>query len=244
MTNYIDRGELRFSPPSVFNHMQEGIDKIADKYEGSLYYPVRDFYIAPLLSTDENGKDVYGKPIKIADEAQQRITNPKVQRVPFHCLYCYNNPPMNAVIRLDNYDQIAHEFPDYDTAVIIYKPLEFLRLLEQKFEIYCNYVKYTDRTPLESELDNGIHYLFYKRKIYEEQKEFRIALPKLQLDQAQNFEFGSLLDVAYCVPLETLKYGIIIADGEENFQKIKAKCEEKNWGVSDLQHFFDIRDAQ
>lgn len=119
-----------------------------------------------------------------------------------------------------------------------------MRLLEQKFEIYCNYVKYTDRTPLESELDNGIHYLFYKRKIYEEQKEFRIALPKLQLDQAQNFEFGSLLDVAYCVPLETLKYGIIIADGEENFQKIKAKCEEKNWGVSDLQHFFDIRDAQ
>ena len=34
MKNYIDKGELRFSPPSVFNHMQEGADKIADKYEG------------------------------------------------------------------------------------------------------------------------------------------------------------------------------------------------------------------
>ena len=242
MKKYIDKGELRFSPPSVFNHMQEGADKIADNFEGSLYYPVRDFYIAPLISTDENGKDVYGKPIKIADEAQQRITNPKVQRVPFHCLYCYNNQPMNAVVGLDNYDQIVREFPDYDTAVVIYKPLEFLRLLHRKFEIYCNYIKYTDRTPLENELDNVIHYLFYKRKIYEEQKEFRIALPKLQLEQAQNFEFGSLLDVAYCVPLETLKCGIFIADCKDGFQKLKTKYEENNFGVGNLRHFSDLRD--
>lgn len=241
MINYIGKGELRFSPPSVFNHMQEGTDKIADKYDGSLYYPIRDFYAAPLVSPEGTGKTVYGKPVKIAKEAQLRITNYKVQKIPFHCLYSYNNPAMNAVIRLESYEEIACEFPEYDVAVVIYKPLEFLKRLEEKFEIYCNYVKYTERTPMESELDNGIHFLFYKRKIYEVQKEFRIALPGLQVEQAQNFEVGSMLDIAYCVPLKTLKHGIIIADGEENFCRIKDKCEKQGFGVSDIKSYIEYR---
>lgn len=86
--------------------MQEGNDKIADKYEGSLFYPVSKLHAAPLLSDDENGV-VYGKPFKVAATGTQQTTSTAIQHIPFHCLYCYNNPPMNAVVCLDNYDQIS-----------------------------------------------------------------------------------------------------------------------------------------
>ncbi|MEG0959986.1 MAG: hypothetical protein RSE60_02790 [Erysipelotrichaceae bacterium] len=66
MTKYIDDGCLRFSPALEFSKMQEGRDKIADKYEGSLFYPITKLYVAPLISDDEN-EIKYGKPIKVAD---------------------------------------------------------------------------------------------------------------------------------------------------------------------------------
>lgn len=230
MEKYVDRGELRFAPAYEFSHMQEGRDGVADRYEGSLFYPISKLYIAPLLSDDENGV-VYGKPVKLADTAIQRITTPTIQRIPFHCLYCYPNPAMNAIIRLDNYDQVVQEFPDYDTAVIIYNPLEFLHKLESKFEIYANHVKYTDRTPLEDELPNDIHCLYYKREEYKEQNEFRIALPKIRIDKPEIYEVGSLSDIAYFVPLKYLKYGIIIADNNDDYQLLKKRCEDLGFGV-------------
>lgn len=39
MEKYVDRGELRFAPAYEFSHMQEGRDGVADRYEGSLFYP-------------------------------------------------------------------------------------------------------------------------------------------------------------------------------------------------------------
>ena len=108
---------------------------------GALYYQIEDLYIAPLLSDDENGVK-YGKPVKIADNAIQRVTYSTIQHIPFHCLYCYHDKPINSMIRLANYDNVVQEFPDYDTAVIIYDTLEFLYRLKAKFEIYANYVKY------------------------------------------------------------------------------------------------------
>lgn len=37
MTKYINEGSLRFSSALEFSKIQEGIDKIADKYEGALF---------------------------------------------------------------------------------------------------------------------------------------------------------------------------------------------------------------
>ena len=50
MTKYIDEGSLRFSSALEFSKMQEGTDKIADKYEGPLFYQITDLYVAPLVS--------------------------------------------------------------------------------------------------------------------------------------------------------------------------------------------------
>lgn len=37
MEKYIDNGNLRFAPAHEFSHIQEGNDKIADKYEGHYF---------------------------------------------------------------------------------------------------------------------------------------------------------------------------------------------------------------
>ncbi|OUQ04999.1 hypothetical protein B5E92_12660 [Erysipelatoclostridium sp. An15] len=50
MTKYINEGSLRFSSALEFSKIQEGIDKIADKYEGALFYQITDLYVAPLVS--------------------------------------------------------------------------------------------------------------------------------------------------------------------------------------------------
>lgn len=241
MTSYVDSGKLRFAPAYEFSHMQEGRDGVADRYEGSLFYPIHKLYVAPLLSDDENGV-VYGRPIKVADTAIQRLTTPTLQKIPFHCLYCYANPAMNAIVRLDNYDHVVQEFPDYDAAVIIHNPLEFLHILESKFEIYANYVKYTDRTPTEDELSNDIHCLYYKREKYKEQNEFRIALPMLRIDKPEIYQIGSLSEIAYCVPLKFLKHGIIIAEDEDTFQCLKKRCESLGFGVGDGSEFVDTKE--
>ncbi len=230
MAKYFDEGSLRFAPASEFCHMKEGQDKVADRYEGSLFYPITQLYAAPLLSDNKNGV-VYGKPFKIADKAEQRITTATIQKIPFHCLYCYNNPPMNAVVRLKNYDQLVQEFPYYDAAVIVYKPLEFLKKLESKFEIYVNYVKYVDKTPCEDELTNQIHCLYYKRKEFEAQNEFRIALPKLRIEKPEIYKVGSLVDIAYCVPIKCLKHGIVVANNDADFQALKNGCTKSGYRI-------------
>lgn len=55
MEKYIDTGNLRFAPAYEFSHMKEGHDKIADKFEGSLFYPISKIYAAPLISDDNDG---------------------------------------------------------------------------------------------------------------------------------------------------------------------------------------------
>lgn len=231
MYNYIKNGEIRFSPAKVFTSMEEGNDKIADSYEGSLNYPISHLVIAPIIGESENGTPIYGKVSKIADKGRLRWTNKALQTIPFHCLYCYEQPPINAVIRLENYDDIVREFPDYDSAVIIYNVTEFLNRIKAKFEIYCNRVMYTDTTPSESDIENQIHPLFYKRKLFEQQKEFRIALPQLRIDEAQNYNIGSIEDIAYCVPLRVLKHGIIIAENDDIFEEIKDNCKHSGFMV-------------
>lgn len=227
MKKYLENGELRFSPAKTFTKMQEGNDKIADKYEGSLFYPVKCVVDAPIISTDENGMPVYGKGFMIADKADFSITFNKIQRIPFHCLYCYDKPVMNALIRLDNYDQIVQEFPDYDTAVIICNTHEFIGRIKEKFEIYCNYIKYTEITLSESEIENPIHFLFYKRKLYEQQKEFRIALPNLMIEESHNYQIGPITDIAYCMPLKYLEKGIIVAENQDILEELKKSHEKR-----------------
>lgn len=234
MKKYLENGELRFSPAKLFSEMQEGNDKIADRYEGSLRYPVECVVAAPITSTDENGMPVYGKGFMIADKADFSITFNKIQRIPFHCLYCYDKPVMNALIRLDNYNQMAEEFPDYDTAVIIYNTHEFIKRIKENFVIYCNHIKYTDITLSESEIENPIHFLFYKRKMYKQQKEFRIALPKLMIEEPQNYQIGSITDIAYCVRLKDLEKGIIVAENDDILEKIKKNHEKRCYYNSDL----------
>jgi hypothetical protein len=102
-------------------------------------------------------------------------------------------------------------------------------------------VKYTDRTPTEDELSNDIHCLYYKREKYKEQNEFRIALPLLRIDKPEIYQIGSLLEIAYCVPLKFLKYGIIIAEDEDTFQCLKKRCESLGFGVGDGNEFVDTK---
>lgn len=231
MEKYIMNGELRFSPAKVFTKMDEGKNKIADTHEGSLYYQISHLVAASIIGENSDGTPIYGEIFEIADSAFQRFTNETIQKIPFHCLYCYNYPPINAFVRLENYDNVVEEFPEYDSAVIIYNVVEFLNRIKSKFKIYCNYVTYTDVTPTEIEIENQIHLLFYKRKKYEQQKEFRIALPQLRKDEAQNYNIGSIEDIAYCVPLSVLKHGIIIAETEDIFEEIKANCEQRGFRV-------------
>lgn len=240
MIKYIDEGCLRFSPALEFSKMQEGRDKVADKYEGSLFYPITELYVAPLLSDNEH-EIKYGEPIKISDNAIQRLTSPIIQKIPFHCLYCYENPAINNIVSLQSYDKLVKEFPDYDTAVFIYEPLEFLNKITSKFEVYANYVKYTDRTPLKEELENDIHCLYYKRNEFKEQKEFRISLPRLRIDYPINYQIGSLLKIAYSVPIKCLRYGTIIADNHNDFQRLKGECEKLGYKIGDVHHFSGLK---
>ena len=43
---------------------------------------------------------------------------------------------------------------------------------------------------------------YYKRNEFDEQKEFRISLPQLRIEHQEIYQIGSLLDIAYLVPLK------------------------------------------
>lgn len=210
MEKYIEKGELRFAPAYEFSRMEVHDDKIADKYEGALFYPIYDFYAAPLMSTDHKGNDVYGVPFKVADKAKMSWTTPRIQSIPFHCLYCYDKPITGEVIKLDNYEQIICDFPDYDTVVFIYRPDMFLEKVKEVSSIYANYIKYVDCTMSESEVETFLHCLYYKRKIFGEQKEFRICLPELSIEEPKIYNIGPLADIAFLIPLKKLKNGIVL----------------------------------
>lgn len=240
MRKYIDEGELRFSTANEFCNMLIGNDKIADKFEGSFYYSATNLCIAPVYSDDVDGID-FGDVTKIDGEFNLRITNQTIQHIPIHCLYSYDGAPMNALVRLDNYDQLVSGFGDYNTAVIIYRPREFLDKLRCKFKIYAESVKYTDRTPLETEVENMAQCLYYKRREFAEQKEFRISLPDEQIKKAENYVFGSLLDVAYSVPLNILKKGFIIAENEAELERIKRRYDGTKLEFGECKKFYDVR---
>jgi hypothetical protein len=150
---------------------------------------------------------------------------------------------MNALVKLDNYDEIVKGMGDeYDTAVIIYNPLKFIEQINKIYSVYCNNVIYCDRTPSEGEIENTIHYLFYKRTKYSEQREFRIALPALSWDKADNINIGSILDIAYSVPLDSLKYGIVIAESKEKFDELSKILESQlKMKIGESHHLFDPR---
>lgn len=236
MKKYLDYGEMRFSPAKCFSEKKEGLDKVADNNEASLYYPVENVVCAPIIDYD-NGRPIYGEVKNLADKADLRLTNKTIQKIPIYSLYCYDNEPINAIVGLENYNQIVNDFPEYDSAVIIYDVVEFIKRIKLKFEIYLNKVIYTDTTPSECEIDNLIYMLFYKRKKYENQKEFRIALSQLRLDEAKNYYIGSISDIAYCVPLKVLKQGIVIAENDDVLQKLKTYCNENGYKIGEAKQF-------
>ena len=68
--------------------------------------------------------------------------------------------------------------------------------------------------------------MFYKRKMYEQQKEFRIVLPKLMIEEPQNYQIGPITDIAYRIPLEYLEKGIIVAENQDVLEEIKKNHEK------------------
>ena len=88
-------------------------------YHRSLIYrkkfarPISHLVAASIIGENSDGTPIYGKIFEIADSAFQRFTNETIQKIPFHCLYCYNYPPINAFVRLENYDNVVEEFPEY-----------------------------------------------------------------------------------------------------------------------------------
>lgn len=236
MNQFFD-GSMWISPISKFKKMEEGKDKIADKYEGELYHSVEDLYIAPIIS-DTNEKIEYGKPIKITNKTELRFSYQNLLNSAMFSLYSYWYQPINSVVRLDNYDMVTKDMPNYDSAVIIYNPLKFIKKIEENTPIYCNYIQYTDKTPNDFEIENKFQTLFYKRRQFEEQKEFRIIFPKIKLDDSTSFQITSLEDCAYLVPLNALKKGILIADSKEKYNQLLKKHSNIEFGAPS--HFSDF----
>ena len=71
-------------------------------------------------------------------------------------LYSYWYQPINSVVRLDNYDMVTKDMPNYDSAVIIYNPLKFIEKIEAITSIHCNHIQYTDETPNDFEIENKL----------------------------------------------------------------------------------------
>ena len=228
MNQFFD-GNMWISPISKFKKMEEGKDKIADKYEGELYHPVENLYIAPIVS-DTKEKIECGKPIKIANETELRFSYQNFLKTAMFSLYSYWYQPINSVVRLDNYDMVTKDMPNYDSAVIIYNPLKFIEKIEAITSIHCNHIQYTDETPNDFEIENKLQTLFYKRKQFEEQKEFRIILPEMKLYDSTNLKIDSLVDCAYLVPLTTLKKGILIAESKEKYNQLLKKHSNIEFG--------------
>lgn len=230
-------GNMWLSPISKFKKMKEGKDKIADKYEGELYHPVQDLCIAPIIS-DTKEKIEYGMPIKIANETELRFSYKNLLNNAMFALYSYWYKPINSIVKLYNYDMLKNDMPTYDTAVIIYNPLRFLEKIKKITSIYCNHIQYTDETPNDFEIENKLQTLFYKRKQFEEQKEFRIILPEMKLSDSTNLKIDSLGDCAYLVPLTALKKGILIADSREKYNQLLKK--HSNMKFEEINHFSDF----
>ena len=79
----------------------------------------------------------------------------------------------------------------------------------------------------------------YGTTVVKEQNEFRISLPKLRIEQPEIYQVGSLLDIAYCLPLRHLKHGVIIANNDADFEYLKTRCQESGFSVGDSSRFTD-----
>ena len=193
--------------------------------------------IAPIIS-DTKEKIEYGMPIKIANEIELRFSYNNLLNNAMFALYSYWYKPINSIVKLYNYDMLKNDMPTYDTAVIIYNPLRFLEKIKKITSIYCNHIQYTDETPNDFEIENKLQTLFYKRKQFQEQKEFRIILPEMKLSDSTNLKIDSLGDCAYLVPLTALKKGILIADSREKYNQLLKK--HSNMKFEEINHFSDF----
>lgn len=216
---YIDlmceKGEIRFSPSKSFNSNEQNL--INDNYEANAFYKVSNIYYA-LLNEDTN---TYGTPKKLANETIMRTKNNYVSKIPFSCYYYSESSVINHLFRIDNYDELVDALDEkYDTALIILNVPEYFERLKKINNIYFNYVYYVAETPTETEETNHLHFLFYKRINYKNQKEFRIALPDIQVENPVNINIGSISDIAFEVPMSKLKNGIILATSKEKMNEL------------------------
>ena len=59
-------------------------------------------------------------------------------------------------------------------------------------------------------------------------------MPKLRIEEAKNYNIGSIEDIAYCIPLKFLEHGIVISNTEESFEEIKKNCEYSGFRVDEV----------
>lgn len=62
------------------------------------------------------------------------------------------------------------------------------------------------------------------------------------VDKPEIYQMGSLSDIAYCVPLKYLKYGIIIANNDADYQCLKKRCETLGFEVGNHAECIDIQE--
>lgn len=218
MIQMIGNGVLHVEPSITFSKSNQTNNAIYDNYDGCLYYPIRDLYVFPLINEKEQ---LYGKGIKLANSSELRVRNDLIDKTPIFCLYKYDFDIINSIIKLD--PKILLEFSDYDYAVIILKPLSFLKQIKKYKNFYANSIIYKNSTPSENDISNKIHYLFYKKENYSYQAEFRIAFIEEQKEKGYEFEIGSILEYSLLVPLDSLRKGLLIA---ESYEKGKELIEE------------------
>lgn len=225
-------GQIHFSSASEFK--KSGIDdEINDRYEGELFHNIYE-----LIAYANNSENVeVNKSFKIADIAEMRVRFEKIDKIPFVCFYSYNGEVFNEILNSEVFKEIINSFKDYDTVVIIYKVKEFLEFLASQKLIYVNNVEYVDETPNEFNINNLIHCLFYKRKKYQHQKEFRIVLPQEQIGNPININFGKLSEYALVLPINELKKGIFISDDIDTALKVMKEYEKLGYHFGEMKHF-------
>lgn len=183
-----------------------GDEFIGDPYEGKIFISER---LGAQLSIPE--KEIYNQDLK--DVA---LSTPSENDFVF-CMFAIN--PNNFDDFKFSEEQCEKIISAYDTALIIKDVYEYCKRIKlgaekQNIEINSDFVKYYDEyidaLDLLLSLQNGMEkVVFYKRKKYSVQKEYRFTSPNPQNDLYLKFDIGDISDISVQLPSKDLLNAII-----------------------------------
>lgn len=224
MESLYHEGKVHFSPPSSFRSSgQQGLD---DPLDSRLVGHPSEVAIYPYVDGKINLSPENKVPLKNVKELT--LIQNGFEQVPIACFYEREEPLINRLFRLPNYEEITAGFPRYDTAVVIFYPLLFLHRLQSKITLYADRVHYSDES-LSQEFDSDdLKTMFYKQTRYAYQKEYRILINGLSSEKPVDVVVGSLEDISFLVDIQALKQGIVLCDETTSFEEVGRSPKPKN----------------